>query len=314
MAIKSDVLLEAGTNELEIVEFILKYKNEEGDESNQYFGINVAKVREIIRMPLLTKMPGMPKIVCGVFNLRDSLIPALDLCHYLYGYPGENENNKMIIAEFSKLRVGFIVNDVYRIHRISWNDIVTPDALEGLDNYYPSIIGIIKFNDRNILMLDIEKIIAEVEPEATLDLNATIKKMENKPIAITAEDSSVIRKIITDRLNIAGFEIFSFNNGKDAWAKLLEISEKVADGEDLSKFVNVVITDIEMPQMDGYTLTKMIKSDSRLSKIPVIIFSSIISADMMHKGASVGADAQLTKPQIGELLETIRILLERTHG
>jgi two-component system chemotaxis response regulator CheV len=133
--------------------------------------------------------------------------------------------------------------------------------------------------------------------------------MTGKPIAVTAEDSATIRKMISDRLNMAGVEIHSFNDGFEAWQFLQEIANSVKTVEELKTKVNVIITDIEMPQMDGYSLTKQVKSHPLLSKIPVLIFSSIVSQEILHKGKSVGADAQLTKPQIGELLETVRNLL-----
>ncbi len=311
MAANTNILLESGTNELEVVEFIIKYVTETGNETQQSFGVNVAKVREIIRMPNLTKLPNLPDTVYGVFNLRGSIIPALDLGKYLYGWEHSQKDKKMIIAEFNKLRVGFIVNDVQRIHRISWADIIAPDSLQDFDSDKSSIVGIIQTADRNILMLDIEKIVADIDPTSAIDNSKPKEVFKTKPKAITAEDSVTIRRMITERLNLAGFEIESYHNGNDAWNRLAEISKLVASGEDLANYCDIVITDIEMPIMDGYSLTKNIKNDTRLASLPVVIFSSIISEDVLHKGRSVGANAQLSKPQIGELLETVRILLNR---
>jgi two-component system, chemotaxis family, chemotaxis protein CheV len=310
MAIESNILLESGTNELEIVEFKLN-NDSENDKSFQSFGINVAKVREIIRMPAITKLPNLPNCVLGIFTLRDRLIPALDLNKYLYGNSNSEYNRKMIIAEFNKMACGFIVNDVHRIHRISWTQIEAPDTLNEFNDNESSIIGIIKFDDRNILMIDIEKIIADIDPNSAIDIAEASKTVSGKPIAITAEDSSTIRKMITDKLVGAGFEIKSFNDGESAWNYLNELSSKCKNKEDIRKFVDVIVTDIEMPKMDGYTLTKNIKSDLMLSQVPVVIFSSIVSQDVMHKGKSVGADAQLTKPQIGILIDTIYDILEK---
>lgn len=310
MSIESNILLESGTNELEIVEFKLN-NGAESENSYQSFGINVAKVREIIRMPAITKLPNLPNCVLGIFTLRDRLIPALDLNKYLYGNTNFQSNRKMIIAEFNKMACGFIVNDVHRIHRISWTQIESPDTLNEFNNNESSIIGIIKFDDRNILMIDIEKIIADIDPKSAIDVAEASKTLSGKPIAITAEDSSTIRKMITDKLIGAGFEIKSFNDGESAWNYLTEISGKCKSVADLKNYVNVIVTDIEMPKMDGYTLTKNIKSDSILTNVPVVIFSSIVSQDVMHKGKSVGADAQLTKPQIGILIDTIYEILEK---
>ena len=310
MGMETNILLESGTNELEIVEFKLASINSQGQATVQSFGINVAKVREIIRMPTITKLPNLPKSVLGIFTLRDKLIPALDLNNYLFKQPNIAENRKMIIAEFNKMACGFIVNDVHRIHRISWAQIEAPDTLNELNNTESTIVGIIKFEDRNVLMIDIEKIIADIDPNSAIDGVIEVPMVVGKPIAVTAEDSSTIRKMITDKLNLAGFEINSFNDGESAWNYLNGLTKTCKTIAELRQKVNVIITDIEMPKMDGYTLTKNIKADPLLSQLPVIIFSSIVSQDVLHKGKSVGADAQLTKPQIGILIETIRELLK----
>ena len=308
---KTNILLESGTNELEVVEFILKYVDKSNVEQVQSFGINVAKVREIIRMPELTKMPNMPATVYGVFNLRGQIIPAVDICKFLYNVPNFSAERKMIIAEFNKVRVGFIVHDVQRIHRISWNDIISPDTMQEFDPEKSSIIGLIAYQNKHILMLDVEKIIADIDPTSAIDGSQPYKIVDRKFHIYTAEDSVVIRKMITDRLIKAGFDVTSFNDGLSCWEALTEIEEKVKSGENIKDIINLVITDIEMPKMDGYTLTKLIKDSPTFGKLPVVIFSSIVSKDVLHKGESVGADAQLTKPQIGELLDVVRILLER---
>ena len=310
MGMETNILLESGTNELEIVEFRLNSINSQGLATVQSFGINVAKVREIVRMPQITKLPNLPPSVLGLFTLRNKLIPALDLNNYLFRQPNNAENRKMIIAEFNKMACGFIVNDVHRIHRISWAQIEAPDTLNELNSSDSTVVGIIKFEDRNVLMIDIEKIIADIDPNSAIDGVIEIPTVTGKPIAVTAEDSATIRKMITDKLNLAGFEIVSFNDGEAAWNYLNDLSKTCKNINELHNKVNVIITDIEMPKMDGYTLTKNIKGDSLLSQIPVVIFSSIVSQDVLHKGKSVGADAQLTKPQIGILIETIRELLK----
>ena len=310
MGMETNILLESGTNELEIVEFRLNSINSQGLATVQSFGINVAKVREIVRMPQITKLPNLPPSVLGLFTLRNKLIPALDLNNYLFRQPNNAENRKMIIAEFNKMACGFIVNDVHRIHRISWAQIEAPDTLNELNSSDSTVVGIIKFEDRNVLMIDIEKIIADIDPNSAIDGVIEIPTVTGKPIAVTAEDSATIRKMITDKLNLAGFEIVSFNDGEAAWNYLNDLSKTCKNLNELHNKVNVIITDIEMPKMDGYTLTKLIKSESLLGQIPVVIFSSIVSQDVLHKGKSVGADAQLTKPQIGILIETIRELLK----
>lgn len=308
---ESNILLETGTNELEIVEFNLKISDSEmSHHTNQPFGINVAKVREIIRMPQLTKLPNLHPCIYGIFTLRDRIIPALDLSKYLYGKENINNNKKMIIAEFNQMACGFIVTDVQRIHRISWSQIDSPDSVTQFDAKSACLVGIIRLDQKNILMLDVEKIIADIDPKAAIDDNIPDLHLVWKPKVVTAEDSTTIRKMIKEKMNKAGFDLISFTNGQDAWEYFQELVSKCKSPKEIKKFVNLVITDVEMPQMDGYTLTKNIKSNELLKDLPVIIFSSIVSNDIMHKGQAVGADAQLSKPQIGELITIANSLMK----
>jgi len=311
MASKTKILLESGTNELEIVEFSL-LENNNYNAGYQSYGINVAKVREIIRMPSLTVTPNLPPSIIGIFNLRDEIIPALDLRKFLYDEYNSNKDAKIIIVEFNKLKIGLVVTEVERIHRIGWDRIVTPENLQDISSGNNSLIGIVKFENKNVLMIDIEKIVADIDPTSAMDIDLNNRTFVGKPKVITAEDSTTIRKMITERLSKAGFEIISCNDGQEALEKIIEIVNKVETGQGkVSDYVDLVITDIEMPKMDGYTLIKNIKSHKLLSTLPVIIFSSLVSPEIVHKGKAVGADAQLTKPQIGELLDTIRYLLEK---
>jgi two-component system chemotaxis response regulator CheV len=306
---KTNILLESGTNEVEIVEFGLKFKGISGDEITQSYGINVAKVREIIRLPEITVIPNMPKSVRGVFELRKKIIPALDLTQYLYGVERFSKEHKMVITEFNKIQTGLIVDSVSRIHRITWNDIVSPDIVQDFDPEKSTVVGIIQMEDKQILMLDVEKIVADIDPNNAIDTTKNVGAFSRKIKVITAEDSSIIRKMISSRLKDAGIEYESYNDGVEAWDRMREIEQKVKEGARLEDFVDCVITDIEMPKMDGYTLTKKIKDNKTLGKLPVVIFSSLINQDILHKGRSVGASAQLSKPQIGELLNSIRKIL-----
>lgn len=310
----TNILLETGTNELEVIEFVITYLDRTGEAIKQPFGINVAKVREIIRMPEVTSLPNMPHCVKGVFNLRNFVIPVLDLSEWLYGDVNTATDRKLIVAEFNNLKFGFIVNDVYRIHRFSWKQVEAPDVIQDFSSESNSIIGIVKMEDRNILMLDVEKIIAEINPQLGMEhIEVDVKEMGRQYTIFTAEDSATIRRMILDRLQFAGFTIQSFNDGQAAWDALVNATERVRNGEKLSDIVHLVITDVEMPQMDGFTLTKNIKLHPVLSGLPVVVFSSLVSDDILHKGQSVGADAQLTKPQIGLLLDTVKELLEKNY-
>ncbi len=308
---KTNILLTTGTNELEIIEFIIDYIDGFQKIQHQSFAINVAKIREIIRIPKLTKMPQMHKCIQGMFNIRGNVIPAIDLSLFLYNRKSDLSNYKTIIAEFNNIQCGLIVKDVNRIHRISWSDILSPDTLQEFNPTNTTITGIIKLEDRNILMLDVEKIISDIDPSMAMENVDVGQTLDWKPKVITVEDSVVIRNMMTSKLKSAGFEIEAFNDGQAAWERLEEISKEIANGGDISQLLNVVITDIEMPKMDGYTLTKHIKSDPNLSKTPVILFSSLINDEIIHKGESVGADFQLTKPQLGELISVINSLLDK---
>jgi two-component system chemotaxis response regulator CheV len=310
MSTKTNILLESGTNEVEIVEFGLKFKDISGKEVSQSYGINVAKVREIIHLPEITVIPKMPKSVRGVFELRKKIIPALDLNMYLYGVERFSADDKMIITEFNKIQTGLIVDSVSRIHRITWKDIVSPDIVQDFDPDKNTIIGIIQLEEKQILMLDVEKIVADIDPNNAIDSTKVVGKFSKTIKVITAEDSSIIRKMISSRLKDAGIEYEAYNDGVEAWDRLREIEQKVNDGENIEDYVDCIITDIEMPKMDGYTLTKKIKDNKILGKLPVVMFSSLINDDIIHKGISVGADAQLSKPQIGELLNSIRRILK----
>jgi len=309
MSTKSEILIESGTNELEIVEFLLNFPSTNGKMREQYYGINVTKIREIIRMPDITLIPNMPEAVVGVFELRDKIIPALDLTRYLYKHPNTEDDCKMIITEFNRVQTGMIVNDVSRIHRITWSDIVSPDIVQDSNPEQSTITGIIQFPGKRILMLDAEKIVADIDPSSAIDNSGKDEHFDKKIRVFTAEDSAIIRKMIGSRLKSANIEFEPFNDGQKCWERLLEVKESVINGHDMSEYLDLVITDIEMPKLDGYTLTRQIKNDEILGILPVVIFSSMINQDILHKGESVGADAQLSKPMIGELLSSIRRLL-----
>lgn len=302
MSVETNILLKSGTNEFEIVEFEIDYSNN-GKYFKQYFGINVAKVREIIRMPKLTQLPNLPEFVYGVFNLRGSIIPAFDLTKFMFGVKNENKDRKMIISEFNRVKVGLIVRDVKRIHRISWKQIISPEVVQQFDVDQSTIVGIINMDDRQILMLDVEKIVADIDPQSALKSSIDEKIFDNQPNVVIAEDSMMINKMITGKLRKSGMNVSSFKDGESAW----NFIKSSIDNE--SQKINLIITDIEMPKMDGYSLTKNIKSNEQLKDIPVLIFSSIISQDILHKGESVGADAQLSKPDLDELLNISKNLL-----
>lgn len=330
------ILLEAGTNELEIVEFYLEEepKNdvimgesaaanvviEEGEEGEAgaqkskkaYYGINVAKVLEIIRMPEVTEMPEVSHhSVLGAFNLRDRIIPLLDLSTWLKKKRVENEPPKVIVTEFNNVTSAFMVSGVTRIHRISWEDVEAPNRyVSALAS--ESITGVVKFEDRLVFILDLERIVAELNPNLRLRLDENVEFSANNTYrALIADDSPLIREMIRDLLQQAGFSVEKTNNGRECWDRLMEIKRHATEeGRPISDFVQVVISDIEMPMMDGHNLCKRIKDDVMLRELPVILFSSIITEKLRHKGESVGADDQCSKPEITQLALRAANLIE----
>jgi two-component system, chemotaxis family, chemotaxis protein CheV len=290
------ILLESGTNELEIVEFGI---------GNNKFGINVIKVKEIINPVPITKVPHSHHYVEGIIELRGEVLPVVDVAKALGFPPSENPaNDKFIVAEFNKQKIVFHVHTVTQIHRISWKQIEKPSQMyQGLES---QIIGVIKLSGQMMLLLDFEKIVVDINPESGINISQ-VKKLgkrerSNKKLVV-AEDSPLLRKLLHDTLAEAGYVYVEFfENGEDALRYLQSIAE---EGKNIESEVQLVITDIEMPQMDGHHLTKRIREDNRLSKLPVIIFSSLITDDLRHKGEMVGATAQVSKPEIGELVKTI---------
>lgn len=296
-SINSDILLESGTNELEVILFQL---------GESIFGINVLKVREIINVLPITPIPRSHEYVEGVIHLRDEVIPVVNLEKVLtIPSSASPEQDKFIIAELNQVRVAFRVHNVLRIHRISWEQIEKPDALSA--GQQPYAIGMIKLADSISVLLDFEKVIVEINPQLGLNgdkLTALGPRERSTKKIIIAEDSAVLRSLLKDTLTEAGYEnLHFFENGREAWNYL----ESLASNEsiDPTKEVNLIITDIEMPQMDGHHLTKRVKSHGRLEKIPVIIFSSLISKDLYHKGEQVGASSQISKPNIVDLVKEI---------
>lgn len=287
------ILLESGTNELEIVEF---------EVASNKFGINVIKVKEIIQPIPVTFIPHAHPHVEGIIQLRGEVLPVVDMLKVLGIQNNERSpQQKYIVAEFNKQRVVFHVDNVTQIHRISWNQIEKPsDMYQGGTS---QVIGVIKQNEEMILLLDFERIMVDINPDSGINVEA-VKKLgkrerSDKKIVI-AEDSPLLRKLLFDTMSEAGYmNLEFFENGQDAFHYLETLSK--ADKE-IEKYVQLVVTDIEMPQMDGHHLTKKIKEHPILQKLPVIIFSSLITDDLRHKGDQVGAEEQISKPEIAELI------------
>ncbi len=299
---KEGILLESGTNEIEVMKFTVM---------GEFYGINVAKVQEIIMSERVKPMPHTNPSVEGIFKPRDELITVINLAHYLSGSQHENgARDLFIVTNFNKMTVAFRVERIEGISRISWKDIQKPDKT--ITNGDDSVAtGIAQCGNELVTILDFEKIVAEIAPETTIQVSE-IERMGDRPLChspiIVTEDSVLLSKMINDSLERAGFtDIKNFSNGQEAWDYLSSIREDPR----LYDKVNLVITDIEMPEMDGHRLTKLIKDDDYLKKLPVVIFSSLVNEQMRQKGKELGADEQLSKPEIGHLVAVMDELLGR---
>lgn len=298
----SKILLENGTNELEILEFTL------GDN---YYGINVAKIREITKYVPVTPVPNSHPSIEGVFMPRDTMITAIDLKNCLGR--GESEPKGLfIITNFNKLDIAFHVDNVLGIDRVSWSEIIKPEvtissAEEGI------AIGIVKRDERLIFILDFEKIVTDINPETGLkvsDINELGERERNTVPILIAEDSPLLNRLIVDCLKKSGYEnLTHVENGKQAYDIISHCKNKGT----LYEHVRVIISDIEMPEMDGHRLTKLVKTDPATADIPIILFSSLVNEEMRRKGEALGADAQLSKPEIGNLVKVIDQLVEDRH-
>ncbi len=298
---ETNILMESGTNELEVLEFTV---------GSNHYGINVAKIKEIVPFHTITPVPNSHPNIEGIFMPRDLIITVIDLAKVINARPSEDVQKDMfIITNFNQLNVAFHVHSVVGIHRVSWADIISPDStVSSADSGIAT--GVIKINGQLIIILDFEKIVSDISPETGLkvsDIESLEGRERSSAHIISVEDSPLLGAMISNSLKKSGYiNLTRFSNGKEAWDYLQEVKNGGIQND-----IACVITDIEMPQMDGHRLTKLIKSDEYLKSIPVVIFSSLINEQMRIKGESLGADAQLSKPEIGKLVSEIDRLLYR---
>lgn len=310
-----NILLESGTNELEIVEFYIDEQAPDGETYKGYYGVNVAKVLEIIRQPTITEVPQVthPSIL-GAFNQRSRIIPLVDLAMWLGKERNEREEPKVIVTEFNTVTTGFLVSGVTRIHRMSWEAVEPPNRYVSSFSS-ESITGVVKIDGRIIFILDLEKIVAELNPAVRMRLDPEVQAEGGfRYRAMVVDDSALVRNMLKSLLEGAGFVVETLHNGREGWDRLEDYKTRAAGGEGLFDHVQIVISDIEMPSMDGHSLTRRIKEDPVLRKLPVILFSSLISDKLRHKGDAVGADDQITKPQIGILASRAKELIAERLG
>ncbi|MBT3353628.1 MAG: chemotaxis protein CheV [Candidatus Scalindua sp.] len=307
-----EILLESGNNELELLTFVL---------GNQPFGLNVLKIQSIQQYDAstLTKIPRAHHAMLGMILYREKTIPLIDLAAALeMGIEHEtNENQIVIITEFNNVVNGFLVSDVNRIYRQNWENFIPLDRTLGRAG--KSITGTIRIDDADIMVVDLEYILSVISPnlaigdinDETANLSSRISREEVN--VFFAEDSKTIRSNVIRILDKAGYKnVRSFEDGQQAYDALVAIREQIdTNGSDAAQLPHVLISDIEMPQLDGLSLCKKIKTDIQLDKIIVIMFSSLINAQMLFKCKSVGADDSITKPEMNKL---VSLLDERCLG
>ncbi|MBC7961696.1 MAG: chemotaxis protein CheV [Steroidobacteraceae bacterium] len=301
------ILLESDTNELEIVEFRIDEMDWHGNVVPCYYGVNVAKVREIIRLPQMSRVVNAKPGVEGMIKLRDKVITIINLAKVLNKNTGDMVADRVVVLEFNNIMVGVLVHSVSRIYRISWKNVEAPAKSVHSDQ----VTGLVKMDDRIILVLDFEKIVAELCSESALKPldEALMLRAESNPeraqrTILVADDSVFIRKTLCGSLRAAGYIVTEAENGAEAWSIIQQTMQKAAEeGRAFKNYIQMLITDVEMPQMDGLHLTSLVRKEDTLKDLPVAIFSSLASEDNKRKWINLGANCILTKPDLPNLVK-----------
>lgn len=292
-----DNILKVGSNEMELVDFRIQ-KATKGKIYEGIYGVNVAKVREIIKMPTLTELPGAPDYIDGIFDLRGIVIPVVNLAKWMNIIPPEEANAQLrvIITEFNNVLIGFAVHEARRIRRINWNAIESASFASSDHGAFDKtkITGVTKIeNDEVLLILDLESIIEELgfyKPKTDLE-SRQIEQFRGT--ALVLDDSATARRIVKEALHNMGLNVVEAQDGVDGLQKLNELINVF--GESLEQELRVIVSDVEMPQMDGFHFASNIKNDTRTKNIPLVFNSSISDHFSNIRGEEAGADAYLTK-------------------
>lgn len=291
--LEKEILLESGTNELEILVFRL------GDYT---FGINVAKVREVLPRGPITSLPQAHASVLGVFRLREAVVPVVSLRRHLQIAMGEaGSDQTLILADFNQQQTAFVVDAVERIHRISWEQILAVPAISSLA--HSPVTAVARIDGRLVIMLDFEMITDQVTEQLfrTGAVANPLNLARHKLKILLADDSPTVREAVTKTLRSSGYtQLTVFENGREAWEWLIA---QVGPQTQRAQIADLLISDVEMPQIDGLHLTKRIKDHPVLKSLPVLLYSSIVTPDNRKKGEAVGADAQISKPELGKVVE-----------
>jgi len=291
-----DNSLKIGSNEMELVDFRI-LKEEDGEVYEGIYGINVSKVREIIRIPKLTELPGTPDFIEGIFDLRDVVIPVVNLAKWMGITPPEDAmaNSRIIITEFNNILIGFVVHEAKRIRRINWNDIEPASFMSGTGSLDSNkITGVTKIEGDNVLLiLDLESVVQDLglyEPDVD-NIPQELEKFSG--LALILDDSSTARKIVKEALVKMGFQVIEAMDGVEGLSKLDDLYATYE--ETLADNLKIIISDVEMPKMDGFHFAANVKEDGRFDKIPIVFNSSISDHFSEGRGIEAGGEAYLVK-------------------
>ena len=280
---------------MELVDFRI-FKEENGEVYEGIYGINVSKVREIIKYPKLTELPGVPDFIEGIFDLRGVVIPVVDLAKWMGIKTPENISiqPRVIIAEFNNVLIGFVVHEAKRIRRISWSDIEPASFVSGhgvLDR--SKITGVTRIeNNEVLLILDLESVVEELGFYES-DVDADIQIESFSGMALILDDSSTARKIVKDTMSKMGFSVIEAKDGQEGLEKLEELYSIY--GDQVRDELKIIISDVEMPLMDGFHFAAKVKDDPRFSNIPIVFNSSISDHFSEQRGKDAGGEGYLVK-------------------
>ncbi len=312
-----DNVLKTGSNEMELIDFRI-FKRDADRVYEGIYGVNVAKVKEIIKMPHLTELPGVPEYIEGIFDLRGVVIPVINLAKWMHIDEPEEAMLKprVIIAEFSSIFIGFIVHEAKRIRRISWESIETANFSGGSGNGTldaSKITGVTRIeNDEVLLILDLEGIIQELgiyQPKLDMEVNE-IRQIGG--LALVLDDSLTARHLIHDALVKMGLKVIEAKDGVEGLQKMEDLYATYK--EDLSRNLRIIISDIEMPQMDGFHFAANVKADKRFSDIPLIFNSSLSNEFIGIHGKDVGGDGYLTKFNATKLYQEVTRVIDEKNN
>ncbi len=309
----TDNTLKVGSNEMELVDFRL-YRVTENGVYEGIYGVNVAKVREIIKLPKLTELPGAPDFVDGIFDLRGVVIPVINLAKWMHITPPKDVQLRVVITEFNNMLIGFAVHEARRIRRISWSDIEPANFTSNSQDFDGTkITAVTKIeNDEVLLILDLESIIEDLgfyKPDTDIE---TGEIEQFKGTALILDDSSTARKLVKNALEKMGLNVVEAGDGEMGLEKLEELYSIF--GENISNELKVIISDVEMPKIDGFHFASRVKKDERFKSIPLIFNSSISDHFSDIRGEEAGADAYLTKFNAGDFYKVVADAIKKRES